>query len=471
VEAEVIIGVAELARRLKRAVENTGGYTWIEGELGAVKAAASGHFYFSLKDEKEDACLECVMYRLNALRARRLLVDGARVQVRAKPGFWAPRGRVQLAVEAMRPLGRGALLEALEQLKTKLASEGLFAAEKKRPLPREPRVIGVVTSAAGAALHDIRTVAFRRGSVRLVLSPALVQGEGAPLSIVRALDLLERHPEIEVIVLGRGGGSAEDLMAFNDERVVRRVARCRVPVVSAVGHEVDTTLTDLVADVRAATPSQAAELVVPDTQARVENLTRLERALRRAVTGRLAEDRATLDRLSHRLGDPRFALAERQQDLDELHSRLERVGRRLVASRAQTLLQVRRRLEARHPRVVLARAKAALVPWRERLIGRVRLRLGAARSELAENAARLNALSPLSSLGRGYAIVIRENGSAVRQASDVEVGDTLRIRLHAGELGAQVTQVDTKGQTQASSELRSATRGGGPVGPTRDDEA
>src|SRR5882724_632891 len=280
---EEVVSVSELDRRLRRSVEDASAKLWVEGELSSLKRAPSGHVYFSLKDEAEDAIIECVMYRFNAMRARRHLNEGARLQLNGQATVWAPRGRLQFVANEVRPAGRGALLEALEQLKQRLAGEGLFSLERKRALPAEPRVVGVVTSARGAAFHDIVSVAFRRGDVKIVLAPALVQGEGAPESLIRALDLIERYPGLDVVVLGRGGGSGEDLMAFNDERVVRRVARMRVPVVSAVGHEVDFSLTDLVADVRAATPSQAAELVVPELRARTAAWQRAHGALQRAA--------------------------------------------------------------------------------------------------------------------------------------------------------------------------------------------
>ena len=282
---EIVVGVAELNRRLRRAVEGASGDYWVEGEVGSLKRAVSGHCYFNLKDEEEDACIECVMYRFDALRAQRHLSDGAKIQLFGRATVWAPRGRLQVVAQRVRPAGRGGLSFALEELKNKLATEGLFDPARKRPLPTDPRVVGVVTSAAGAAFHDIRTVAFRRGRVRLVLSPALVQGEGAPESLLTALARLERYPGLDVVIIGRGGGSGEDLMAFNDESVVRRIANMRVPVVSAVGHELDISLSDLVADARAATPSQAAELVVPDAGAR-------RVALRRAFAARAHGSRA-----------------------------------------------------------------------------------------------------------------------------------------------------------------------------------
>jgi exodeoxyribonuclease VII large subunit len=442
VEARAVqeaISVAELTRRLRRAVETTTGKDWVEGEVAGLRAASSGHLYFSLKDEREDACLDCVMYRTQALRGRRLILDGARVQVFGRATVWAPRGRLQFVAEVARPAGKGALQAALEALKEKLSQEGLFDPARKRPLPKAPRIVGVVTSAHGAAIHDIVTVAFRRGSVRIVLSPALVQGDYAPQSIITALDRLERYPGLDVIIIGRGGGSNEDLMAFNDERVVRRVARIGVPVVSAVGHEVDTTLTDWVADVRAATPSHAAELVVPDMTARVESLVRLERALVRAIRARVSDDQHVLSRLRNQIHDPRFAIAERQQLIDDLTIRLERRVERGLARRKNVLDALAGRLSARHPRVVVARARVELGPLAARLASVARRSIAEGRGALGEAASRLDALSPLSVLSRGYSIATRADGRAVRRASDVSPGDAVRVRLHEGALTVTVT--------------------------------
>lgn len=461
-----VITVADLARRLKRSVESQSGREWVEGEIVSLKSAASGHMYFSLKDAREEACLDCVMYRMDALRARHHLFDGACVQSLGRATLWAPRGRLQFVIARLRPVGLGTLLEQLERLKEKLRAEGLFERERKRALPAAPRVVGLVTSLHGAALHDIRTVAFRRGPVVIVVSSALVQGEGAPESLVHALDRLERDPRVEVIIIGRGGGASEDLMAFNDERVVRRVAALRVPSVSAVGHEVDTTLTDLVADVRAATPSQAAELVVPELRERVGLLLALRRRLGRAARGRLLEDATLRQALRARLSDPRFVIAQHQQGLDEARLRAERgLERRLNALHGR-LTALTRRLISRHPRVSVLESRGALRPLEARLRSALRLRLDADRrltgplerrlhaslrgrvqarqNRLEALRGRLEALSPLTVLSRGYAIVSDERGRALTSAELAAPGDRLVVRLHRGRLTARVLEEDDR---------------------------
>ncbi|HEY3594462.1 MAG TPA: exodeoxyribonuclease VII large subunit, partial [Polyangiaceae bacterium] len=378
--AEVAIySVAELDRRLKRAVEDVSANLWVEGEISSTKSAPSGHVYFCLKDEREDAIVECVMYRSSAWRARRLIVDGARVQLRGRATLWAPRGRLQFMADAARPAGRGSLLEALENLKQRLLEEGLFAPARKRPLPAHPAVVGVVTSAAGAAIHDIAKVAFRRGGVRIVLSPTVVQGPLAASRVVDAFDRLEMMPEVDVIIVGRGGGSADDLMVFNDEEVVRRVAGCRVPVISAVGHEVDITLTDLAADARAATPSQAAEMVVADASAQREKLIHAKVRLMRAMRARVSDDRGSLLALRKSFVHLRLAVSEREQQVDDLSQRLEQAATRTVTRRRTELERLHRRLVSRHPRTVIASSRAALMPLSVRLIGAEKALIEAAR--------------------------------------------------------------------------------------------
>jgi exodeoxyribonuclease VII large subunit len=440
-ESDDVITVGELDRRLRRAVEVASDDFWIEGEVASLKRAPSGHVYFTLKDEREDAVIDCVMYRFDAQRARRVLVDGARLQLKGRATVWAPRGRLQLVATLARLAGRGELLIALEKLKEQLAKEGLFDSERKRALPPSPRVVGVVTSGAGAAFHDIRTVAFRRARLKLVLAPALVQGDAAALSIVAALDMLERYPGLDAIIVGRGGGSGEDLMAFNDERVVRRVARCKVPVVSAVGHEIDVTLTDLVADVRAATPSQAAELLVPDHEAQRQTLQRFQRHLVRAQISHVAAARACLSRLAARVGDPRFVIVERQQEVDELLERMSRVTRSRLARGRREQRELAQRLAHRHPERVLGRARGQLAQLSGRMAAAMREQLSSRREAFGSCAAQLDALSPLAVLARGYAIATRD-GIAILSSQELAPGDIVKVRVAHGGFRAKVTQVE-----------------------------
>jgi len=444
---ERIISVAELHRRLKGVLMHLVDSDWVEGEVAGLKWAPSGHVYFTLKDEEEDAVIDAVMYKFNAGRARKILEEGARLQLSGRASVYPPRGRLQFVAERARPAGRGALLEALERLKAKLEAEGLFAAERKRALPDHPRTVGVVTSRSGAALHDIISVAFRRADLKIVLAPALVQGDDAPASLIQALQKLERYPGLDVVIFGRGGGSFDDLMAFNDERVVRRVAACRVPIVSAVGHEVDVTLTDFAADVRAATPSQAAELVVPDGRARqralAQGLSRLGYAARAALTSRSAE----LTRLRMRIGDPRFLIAERQQALDELSVDLERLLHARLRKRRDRLGVLHQRVLSHQPNAVIARARARLGPLDARLKSSMRHALQLSRSRLGEPAHRLEALSPLAVLSRGYAIVQREDGTIVTDASSLDPGLRIEARLRRGRVSATVDEVHSEDET------------------------
>jgi len=437
-----VIAVAELDRRLRRAVEAVTGDEWVVGEVASVKLAASGHLYFTLKDEREDALIECVMYRGQSLRYRGLLLDGTRVQIAGKATLWAPRGRLQFIAERARPGGRGAILEALERLKQKLAEEGLFSTERKRPLPSEPRVIGVVTSPTGAAFWDIVAVANRRGSAYLLLSPTQVQGEGAVERLLTALDLIERHPLVDVIIIGRGGGASEDLAAFNDERLVRRLARARVPTVSAVGHDIDTTLADLVADHRAATPSQAAELVVGDHATRCDVLGRAANELTRAMRSRLEEDRATCEMLRLKLKDPRFLVLVRQQQLDEYLAELQRSMLHRLRTLRPLVTRLLHRVAARDPRLVFGQSKMRVVALERTLTDRIQAKLYVNRARHSEQIARLEGLSPLAVLGRGYAIASRLNGRVIRGPAEISPGESFLLRLAHGELLAASQEKD-----------------------------
>ncbi len=413
--------VAELDRAIKGSLDETFARpVWVCGEVTGARPASSGHLYFALKDEDEDATIDVVMYKTNVTpRARALVKDGARIRLRGRPTFWAPRGKLQLVCDRADAAGRGALLEALEKLKAKLAAEGLFAQERKRPLPAEPRTVGVVTSATGAVIHDICKVAFRRGGARVLLAPAVVQGDGAPESIRRALAMLQKVKDVDVILVARGGGSADELMAFNDEALVRAVAACRVPVVSAVGHEVDVTLCDFAADARAATPSQAAEMVVPDTRARRTLLAERASRLLRAMRGEIAD---------------------RQQTADDRTGRLAIAMRRTLVRGKESGHAVNMRLAALHPRAVISRERAEVVRMESRIAIAARALVARRASQGSSLAGRLDAMSPLKVLGRGYAIATRADGRAVRSPADVEDGARIAVRLAEGEIAADVVK-------------------------------
>lgn len=438
------LSVAQLDRAIRESLELSFDFPlWVEGEVAGTRPAPSGHVYFVLKDEKEDASIDAVIYRTSlTARGRALLKDGARIRVRGRPTFYSPRGRLQLVADKVEAVGRGAILEALERLKEKLAAEGLFAPERKRALPKDPRIIGVVTSPSGAAIHDVVKVAFRRGGARILLAPARVQGDGAAESILRALRALQRVNGVDVIIVGRGGGSSDDLLAFSDEALVRAVAACPVPVVSAVGHEVDFTLVDFAADARAATPSQAAEMLVPDRQARAATLKQTRARLVHAMRARLAEDRAALHAIERKIADPRLAIASQQQRLDERFERLAAWSRRTIGVRRDLLARATQALHARHPRLVIARERSAITRATDAMRAAMRADLARRRGWLGALGAGLDALSPLRVLGRGYAIATRTDGRAIRSGADVTPGDRIVVRVERARIEADVTQID-----------------------------
>ncbi|MFH1466590.1 MAG: exodeoxyribonuclease VII large subunit [Pseudomonadota bacterium] len=385
--------VSQLTRALADLVEDSFGYVRVEGEIGRFTRAASGHWYLSLKDE--GAVLSVNVFRGVNARLGWVPREGERVVVTGELSIYPPRGTYSLNARNLERAGAGDLAARLEALKRKLAAEGLFAQERKRPLPPLPRAVGVATSGTGAAVQDIlRVIEERWPGMTVYVAPCKVQGEGAAEDIARALRLLQAHGEAEVIIVGRGGGSAEDLWAFNEEVLVRAVAGCAVPVISAVGHETDVCLSDLAADVRAATPTHGAELAVPE-RAVLEEIVAGLQALLVAAAGR--QVRARRERLrALRLRDPRRRVTEGRLRCDELDRRLH--------------LAVHRRLE-RH------------------------------RARLALQAGRLQALSPVAVLERGYAIALK-GGRAVRRATELNPGDRIELRLGLGRAGARVEDVE-----------------------------
>ena len=454
-----VLGVAELNRLARLSLEDGFPDLWVEGELADVARPPSGHVYFTLQEGQPPAQVRGVMYRNDAQRARARLENGARVRLRGSLTIYEPRGSFQLLARVALPAGQGDRKAELERLRKKLAAEGLFGADRKRPLPRVPRVVGVVTSRAGAAIHDVVRVVHGRLGVRIVLAHCLVQGPEAPASIVRALRAIQEVPGLDVVIVTRGGGASEDLSAYDDERVARAAAACRVPLVSGVGHEVDVTLVDLVADARAATPSNAAEMAVPDGSALRAELEALDRGLARALDQRVQRERLRLERAERRLLDPRRTVGRRRQALAALQGALEQRAARTRAEARRTLERLRARLAAEEPRARLGRDRARLERLAQSVrssagIGARRSRLGeleaalvragaslgrGPRSELELLAGRLEALSPLGILARGYAVVLHR-GRALGRASDAAPGDPLVLRLHEGTLAAVVVE-------------------------------
>lgn len=402
-EDEAPLSVGELVGLLAGNLENEFSHLMVVGELTAVNRAASGHVYFTLSDES--ASVDGVMWRGDALRLAFRPAQGDEVVVRGRMGVFARSGRMQLYANAMKPVGAGAAQKALEALRRKLAAEGLFAEERKRELPYLPRVIGVVTSRNGAAVQDIFVTLKRRfPGVRVVLSASVVQGAEAPRSIVAALARLREFGGCDVVIVGRGGGAAEDLAAFNDESVVRAVAAFPVPVVSAVGHEVDVSLCDLVADLRAATPTGAAEAVVPVRSELVADVATAAHRLRSAASRRVAELRLRLEAGSGRLRHPAARIAELRQRADRAAMMLERALKERVARPAR---------------------------------------------RLAELASALDALSPLAVLDRGYSLATNADGRLVRDAEELKAGDRVVLRLRSGRAGADVVWSQSDGEDGA----------------------
>lgn len=431
---------------------------WVEGEISSAKLVASGHLYFELKDEREDARLACVMWKGSLARVRAKMTVGEKILLRGKPTVYGPRGQLQFVGDTATAAGAGAAAAAFEALKEKLRAEGLFDDARKRTVPRFPRVIGVVTSPSGAALQDILKVLAARWPVRVVVSPTLVQGAEAPGQIARALANVQRLRALDVVIVGRGGGASEDLAAFNDERVARAIATCRVPVVSAVGHQVDHTLADLVADLRAATPTDAAALCTPVLAEERDRIEGLRRRLQHSLTGKINALGVRLHRLQPK--DPHRIINERRQRLDLLMERATEVLRKRLAGQRGALVQADKRLAGNHPRARLAtnratldRLAARLVPAMQRraerkatqvreLRGRLdrsaRQLLDRRRNALGMKVEKLDALSPLKILGRGYSVALHE-GRALVDAGTVAPGDSVHLRLHHGSVDATVT--------------------------------
>jgi exodeoxyribonuclease VII large subunit len=434
-----IYSVSRLNREVRVLLERGFGSLWLEAEISNFARPSSGHWYFSLKDA--GAQVRCCMFRQRNMLLGFAPRDGQKVLVRARIGLYEPRGEYQLLIDHMEDAGLGALKRQFDELAAKLAAEGLFAPERKRPLPALPKRIGVITSPSGAAIHDILHVLARRfAAIPVLLYPVAVQGAAAAAEIVAALKLAGRRAECDVLILARGGGSLEDLWAFNDEALARAIGACPIPVVSGIGHEIDFTIADFAADVRAATPSAAAEIVAPDAEEWAASLRRLRERLQRALRQRIDTHRERLRWLIGRaeLVNPEARLAQQGQRLDELEQRASRALRQILADRRSALGLSVSRLWQLSPAARLQGTAARHAALFARLRAAGLQQLNRARERLAPLVRTLNAVSPLATLDRGYAIVSLEGGAILRDAKDATAGTIIEARLSQGRIRAKV---------------------------------
>ena len=437
----LLLSVSDVTRLIRNSLEDQFQDVWIEGEISNLRAPSSGHLYFTLKDSQSQ--LRGVLFRSGALRLRFALQEGLAVIARGRISVYEPRGEYQLIVDSLEPKGVGAFQLAFEQLKERLSQEGLFDEARKRRLPAFPRTVGVVTSLTGAAIRDIVAVLRRRCPiVNILIAPVPVQGDGAGASIAEAIDALSAMPQVEVLIVGRGGGASEDLWAFNEEAVVRAIARSRVPVVSAVGHEIDVTLSDFAADHRAPTPSAAAEAVVPVLDEIMERLDELARRLSRIVDTMLQMQRHRFERSLNVLHEMRFRIQTEAQRLDELRDGLTRIFTEQLTALHREMVERRHLLLAQGPQSRIQRSLVLIPQLCKRLEQEARRGLIGRRQSVALQMAALDALSPLAILQRGFSIVQTvSDGRVVRRASDVAVGASVQVRLAEGQLVCQVDKV------------------------------
>jgi exodeoxyribonuclease VII large subunit len=446
--AQRIYSVAELTREIKGVLGGRFLDVRVRGEVSNLKVSGAGHVYFTLKDG--DACLASVLFRNEARRLRFKLQNGQSLVARGHLDVYEAKGEYQLVCDTVEPVGTGALQIAFEQLKSRLQAEGLFAEGRKRKLPFLPRRIAIVTSPAGAAVHDFLRVLHRRfPNLPVLIVPARVQGDGAAQEIARGIVRAGKQRKVDVVVVARGGGSLEDLWAFNEEVVARALCACPVPTVSAVGHEVDVTIADFCADVRAPTPTAAAELIAREKHELAADLAQRKLRLVRAMRSQLERRQAQIEKARARIADPRRLVSERRLRLDKLAQRAEDAARAQLDRRALALQRLRERLAEQHPSEKLHRLRAEVSRLEAKLRAGIHKLLAARRQAFVKAAGHLDALSPLRVLARGYAVAFDERGHALTSAGQAKPGERLRVRLHEGELDARViASLEHDGQTE-----------------------
>lgn len=435
-----VLTVSQLNQRARLLLEDVFPQIWVEGELSNIARPASGHVYFTLKDR--NAQVRCAIFKQQASRVRDLLRDGLLVRVRGRVSLYEGRGDYQMILDSVEAAGDGALRLAFEALKATLQAEGLFAQERKRAMPQYPQRVGVITSASGAVLHDIVSVFARRAPhVQLSLIATAVQGRDATAQIVRALALAD-SAQYDALILARGGGSLEDLWCFNEEAVARAIAACQTPIISAIGHETDVSISDFVADVRAPTPSAAAELLAPDRSELLQQLHITERRLGLRINETLARKRIQLQHLRQRLRHPRERLQQHNQRLDDLSLRLQRAMQASLQQRQLGFSYALARLNIQHPAEALATRQQRLNNLQQRLLRATDLHLRQTKQHLHSVLQTLHVVSPLATLERGYSILSSsDEQQIIRSVTAVQPEQTLQARLADGYLTLQVKNI------------------------------
>ena len=443
--ADNIYSVSQLNQSVRLMLENQLGAVWLTGEISNFSQPVSGHWYLSLKDE--NAQVRCAMFRMKNLRVSFRPTNGIQVLVRANVSLYEPRGDYQLIIESMHLAGEGLLMQQFEALKLKLAAEGLFAQHLKKNLPHFSKAVGIITSKTGAALQDILHILQRRDpSLKIIIYPTAVQGKDAATDIVQMIELANQRQEVDVLIVGRGGGSLEDLWCFNEEMVARAIFHSHLPVISAVGHETDVTIADFVADVRAPTPSAAAELVSRNQTELLQQLQYRRQRLEIALDRLFAEKQQKLKHLSLRLHNqhPQAQLRIQQQLITQLSHRLQQTLRHHWQKTAENLTALSIRLYKNPLPLRLQQYEQQLAQLKVRLNSHMNLTLSLQQKQLAHLCGKLDSLSPLKVLARGYSITQNQQNFTIRSMKDVNVGEQIKTRLPDGDIISQVIRLEEK---------------------------
>ncbi|MGF1695107.1 exodeoxyribonuclease VII large subunit [Vibrio lamellibrachiae] len=434
-----IFTVSRLNSEVRLLLENQMGIVWLVGEISNFSSPVSGHWYLTLKDSR--AQVKCAMFKGNNRRVTFKPQNGQQVLVKARLSLYEPRGDYQLIIDSMQPEGDGQLQQQFDELKMKLAAEGLFSQSCKSTLPEHPKCVGVITSQTGAALFDILDVLKRRDpSLPVVVYPTVVQGQDAAIQIAQAIGRANSRQECDVLIVGRGGGSLEDLWCFNNEIVARTIAASQIPIISAVGHEIDVTIADFVADMRAPTPSAAAELVSRDNSHKAQAVMAKKRNLLNAMRHYMSAQQADIAQLNHRLDKqhPSVQLQQQSQQIDQLEARLHHASKQYLNNQQIKLSRLEHKLQLQSPVIQLSQQSSHLAQSEQKLVDAMQRHLLNTRHRFSLMAEKLDTVSPLATLSRGYSITQDSKGSVITRAEQVKTGDKLLTRLAEGEISSTV---------------------------------